>query len=317
MSLRRYLRSSTAVIPEALEVHAHRAQPSSSHWLRPLREHPTQGCKAKARHRDSRKQLRRVTASEERIASVALRKDRVGQRPVDAELGIVPSHAARELGLVGLGHLVEDFAYRRPASESRARSPSARRARGGSRRSAPRRASAARRRILAQIDDHVPDRAARAAHDLRLLVRRGLVVQPAQRAAAAVPRDVALDDAGSSPCARNSSWQNERAKNPRSSSTRSSSTTNAPASGVGVNFNRAPAPRGSAPRTARPRRGCRPSARRSRPSGSTAGSARSRAASRAIASGARIGMCTPGRKRPCLCGLRSTVYSMRSLRMPQ
>ena len=30
-----------------------------------------------------------------------------------------------------------------------------------------------------------------------------------------------------------------------------------------------------------------------------------------------IGMCVPGRNRPCLYGLRSTVKSMKSVRMPQ
>src|SRR5262249_4045759 len=37
----------------------------------------------------------------------------------------------------------------------------------------------------------------------------------------------------------------------------------------------------------------------------------------AIRSGAKIGMCVPGRNIPCLCGLRSTVYSSRSARIPQ
>jgi hypothetical protein len=47
---------------------------------------------------------------------------------------------------------------------------------------------------LAQVDDHIEDRAGRAAHELDLLVRRGLEVEAAEGPGVRVPREAALDD---------------------------------------------------------------------------------------------------------------------------
>jgi hypothetical protein len=49
-------------------------------------------------------------------------------------------------------------------------------------------------RPLTQVDDHVKDRAGRAADELDLLVGRRLTVEAAERPGMRVPREAALDD---------------------------------------------------------------------------------------------------------------------------
>ena len=61
----------------------------------------------------------------------------------------------------------------------------------------------ARRRAGTEIDDHVPDRAGGAPHELGFAVGRGLVVHAAQGVCVRVARDVALRKPGrGSPCGR-------------------------------------------------------------------------------------------------------------------
>ncbi len=50
--------------------------------------------------------------------AVALGKDRVGERPANANLRVIPAQAARQLGLVKLGHLVKHLAVVSEALEA-------------------------------------------------------------------------------------------------------------------------------------------------------------------------------------------------------
>ena len=184
-------------------------------------------------------------------------------------------------GHVRRGHLVEHLGVVRRASGSRGRS------RAGTNSAAPLSALSStpnqrrqRRRVRPQVDDHVEDRAARAAHELGLAVRLGLEVHAAQRPGARVERHVALHDRGVEParrtrprrrCARSSRARRSAARARRRS---------APGSGVATNFTAGARARACAPRTARPTRGCTPSCSTiSSLAGSRAGSARRRAAS--------------------------------------
>ena len=153
------------------------------------------------------------------------------RRPLDTERRVVPAHAARRLG-----HVVRSSGRgprsRRRASGSRARNPAGMKyeRHAGS---PPRSSTPNQRQKVAddgpQVDGDVVDGAARAAHQLALAVRRGLVVQAAQRPRRALNDDVALRrTARQARRAANSSASKVRAKNPRSSRSGSSSTTNAP-----------------------------------------------------------------------------------------
>ena len=167
-----------------------------------------------------------------------------------------------------------------------------------------------RRRVGPQVDRHVEDRPARAAHELRLAVRRGLVVHAAQRPALRVERRVALDDCRASrPWPRRLVASKVRANQPRSSLQRDRARPpRRPGSGVSTSSSRrcassgqraanSPAPVADVARAARMISSLRFHGRIRTTSG---WSSRERL-------GRRIGMWVPGRSWPCLCGLRSTV----------
>ncbi len=90
-------------------------------------------------------------------------------------------------------------------------------------------------RIGARIGHDVEHAPANATNKLRLLVRRGLPVQPAQRASPPARRVVALDEALRSPRASKTSRSHARAKKPLASSLGSGSTIQAPSTSVAMN----------------------------------------------------------------------------------
>ena len=155
------------------------------------------------------------------------------------------------------------------------------------------------RRVRAQVDatSKIAPRAQRTS--LASPCGLGLVVHA--RAACRARRlneTLHCTTAGSRPRAANSSASKVRAKKPRSSASGSGSMTQSAgaagsrakltgsSSSSGVAHHEPPAPLADVGAAAR----------RSRPRGSRAGSARSRAASSRSASGARIGMCVPGQE---------------------
>ncbi len=114
----------------------------------------------------------------------------------------------------------------------------------------------ARRRARAQVDDHVVDRPARAAHQLRLAVRLGLVVQPAQRPGARVEGHVALHDRRVEAAGRQlAAVEGAREEPALVLVPAPGSTTQAPGSGVSSNLTRTAAAPAPARRSGRPTRG--------------------------------------------------------------
>jgi len=116
-------------------------------------------------------------------------------RPSNPEDGIVPANAVRVLGRIELRDLVEHLgvvlerleAVREPGRH--VQHPAV--FRGEDDRKVPREGP----RLRAQIEDHVVDRAARAADDLRLGEGRLLIVHAAQCALSLVEGRTALRDA--------------------------------------------------------------------------------------------------------------------------
>ncbi len=159
------------------------------------------------------------------------------------------------------------------ASGSRGRSPRGCKARRHSRPSGSRPSTGKRRRRRAQVEADVEERAARAADEFGLGVRLGLKVHAAERPAEFVERDGALHDGrvqsvrgegGSVPRPRKVPARVGVALGPDEDAAGNSCRLEA-------HGPKTPRRAESGRRTGRPRRGCRPSARRSRLGGSTAG----------------------------------------------
>ena len=115
--------------------------------------------------------------------------------PLDPERGIVPAHAAP----APRAHSARRSGRRPRQSSVSVRKPCAQpsgmySARRFSAESSTPNHARERRRARPQVDRDVEDRAGGAPNELRLLVRGRLVVQPAQRPAATVVRDAALDE---------------------------------------------------------------------------------------------------------------------------
>src|SRR5262245_34438221 len=114
------------------------------------------------------------------------------RRPLDFKCRIVPANPAAWLTVLKLRNLVENLCILFESDETV-------RAALGNVESAPilrtqgdRNPRAERRRIRPEIERHVPDRAARAAHQFGFLMRYLLIMQPAERSLNRIERDAAL-----------------------------------------------------------------------------------------------------------------------------
>ena len=141
-----------------------------------------------------------------------------GGGPLDAQSGVVPADPAGRLRHVVVRHLVEDLGVVLEGLVALCESlgdVGEALVGGGQLDAEP---FDAGRRVGAQVDHDEEDRAARAADELDLGVRRLLVVQAAERVdVAGCGSCCSARSASAQPCSANSRSQNVRARNPRSS----------------------------------------------------------------------------------------------------
>src|SRR5919198_2230983 len=132
--------------------------------------------------------------AEVRIVPITVHHDRIGDRPPDAEGGVVPPDAAGSRRHVRRGHLIEHLRGVLEGLEAVCEAlgdVDHLSVLGGER---DREVERERGRVRAQVDDHVVDGPHGAADQLGLRVRAHLVVHAPERPALLVERDAALDE---------------------------------------------------------------------------------------------------------------------------
>src|SRR5690606_4744405 len=133
---------------------------------------------------------------EARLRPVLLGDDGDGPRPVDAGGRVVVADAALVPRRVELADLVGALRAVGEGDEAVGEHLGDVQSQAVLGREVVREVLQVRGRVLAQVDDHVVDRAGRAAYELRLGGRRQLVVHAAQRAGDVVVGHVRLYDGG-------------------------------------------------------------------------------------------------------------------------